>query len=77
MRFKHLKIALTFFLAVAIAFPVFAVGNHSVRGHAKKNGKYVVSHRQTNPNRTQRDNWGAKGNTNPYIGKQGTKKATH
>lgn len=51
-------------------------GSHSVRGYVKKNGTYVAPHRQTNPNRTQRDNWSTKGNVNPYTGKPGTKTPT-
>ena len=50
--------------------------SHGVRGHIKKDGTYVAPHRATNPNKTQRDNYGTKGNTNPYNGKQGTKEAT-
>jgi hypothetical protein len=73
MRIAPMKVALVFLLSVALSFPVFAVGNHSVRGYVKKNGMYVPPHRQTNPNRTQRDNWSSKGNTNPYTGKAGRK----
>ncbi len=50
--------------------------SHSVRGHLNKNGVYVPPHRQTNPNGTQRDNYGAKGNYNPNTGKTGTKPVT-
>ena len=49
--------------------------SHGVRGHVKKDGTYVAPHRATSPNKTQRDNYGTKGNTNPYNGKQGTKDA--
>ncbi len=48
-------------------------GAHSVRGYVRKDGKYVAPHRQTNPNKTKRDNWSTKGNTNPDTGKPGTK----
>lgn len=60
-------------IALTLSFPTFAGGSHSTRGYVKKNGTYVAPHRQTNPNRTQRDNWSSKGNTNPYTGKKGTK----
>jgi len=33
----------------------------------------VQPHQQTNPNGTQYDNYGAKGNYNPYTGNYGTK----
>ena len=58
-------------------------GSHSkssvvhVKGYTKKNGTYVSPHYQTSPNGTQRDNWSAKGNANPYTGKIGTKEPTH
>lgn len=47
--------------------------SHSVRGYSTKTGTYVAPHRRTNPNKTQRDNYGAKGNYNPSTGKTGTK----
>lgn len=46
-------------------------GSHAVRGHTTKKGTYVAPTRATNPNRTQRDNYSSKPNTNPYNGKQG------
>lgn len=66
----HFAFALLFF---GLSFSASASGSHSTRGYAKKNGTYVAPHRQTNPNRTQRDNWSAKGNANPYTGKNGAK----
>lgn len=39
----------------------------------RKDGKYVAPHNRTNANKTQRDNWSSKGNTNPYTGKRGQK----
>ena len=51
--------------------------SHQVSGQTTKNGAYVKPHRQTNPDKTQRNNWSTKGNVNPYTGKKGTKKATH
>jgi hypothetical protein len=41
---------------------VLCTGTHVAPGHA------------TNPNSTRRDNYTHKGNTNPYTGKEGTKK---
>lgn len=60
-------------LAVLLAMPALAAGSHSKKGHVKKDGTYVAPSRATNPNKTQRDNYSAKGNTNPHTGKQGTK----
>jgi hypothetical protein len=45
--------------------------SHAVRGHTTRNGTYVAPHYATNPNQTQRDNYGAKGNYNPHNGKTG------
>jgi hypothetical protein len=47
--------------------------DHSVKGYTKKDGTYVAPHRQTNPNKTEKDNYGTKGNTNPSNGKEGTR----
>lgn len=64
------------FIVVAcfVTSNAYAVGTHSTRGYMKKDGSYVKPHRQTNPNKTERDNWSAKGNTNFSTGKKGTKK---
>jgi len=50
--------------------------SHAVKGYTNKKGVNVAPHRQTNPNSTQRDNYGAKGNYNPNTGKAGTKPVT-
>jgi len=55
--------------------PTSSGGSHAVKGHFKKDGKYVQPHRATNPNHTQKDNWSSKPNVNPYNGKPGTKDA--
>lgn len=44
-----------------------------VKGYSKKDGTYVQPHYKTKPNTTKLDNYGTKGNTNPYTGKEGTK----
>ena len=46
------------------------------RGYTRGNGTYVAPSHATNPNRTQRDNYSARGNLNPYTGKAGTKPIT-
>ena len=48
-----------------------------VHPYGKKNGKYVRGHQKTNPNKTQKDNFEAKGNYNPYSGKIGNGKSKH
>jgi len=47
--------------------------SHSVDGYTRNNGTYVQPHQQTNPNNTQLDNYGTRGNTNPYTGQPGTR----
>lgn len=50
--------------------------SHGVKGYTKKDGTYVAPHRQTSPNSTTRDNYGTRGNYNPYTGKTGTRSPT-
>jgi hypothetical protein len=47
--------------------------NHYVQPHTSQRGTYVPGHYQTNPNNTQRDNYGTRGNVNPYTGAPGTR----
>jgi hypothetical protein len=47
--------------------------SHPVQGHVTSSGTYVQPHQQTNPNATQRDNYSATGNVNPYTGAVGTR----
>jgi hypothetical protein len=47
--------------------------SNSVDGYTTNRGTYVAPHQQTSPNNTQYDNYGAKGNYNPYTGNTGTK----
>lgn len=47
--------------------------SHSVDGYTRNNGTYVAPHYQTNPNNTQFDNYGTRGNYNPYSGQYGTR----
>lgn len=57
------------------AEPKSSPKTHQVREYTKKDGARVRAHRQTNPNRTQDDNYSVKGNVNPETGKEGTKPA--
>lgn len=45
----------------------------NVRAHVTKNNVYVPPHRRSTPDTNKANNWSAKGNTNPYTGKKGTK----
>ena len=47
--------------------------SHYVQPHVTQQGTYVGGHYQTNPNNTQMDNYGTRGNVNPYTGQIGTR----
>jgi hypothetical protein len=57
--------------------PSTATGSKSsstnVKGHVTKKGSYVAPHKRSTPDKSKANNWSAKGNTNPYTGKRGTK----
>jgi len=72
------------FLAAALTLAATAVhaqytgtgsnpNSHGVSGYTTSSGTYVAPHVQTNPNSTQRDNYNATGNVNPYTGAVGTR----
>ena len=66
-------------LAVALlAISSFAFAQKSVyvRSTVTKSGEYRQAHERTAPDHTQRNNWSAKGNVNPYTGKVGTRRVT-
>lgn len=47
--------------------------NTYVQPHINSNGSYTGGHYRTTPNNTQLDNYGTRGNTNPYTGSTGTR----
>jgi hypothetical protein len=47
--------------------------NHTSSGYTTNRGTYVQPYVATNPNSTQRDNFSATGNVNPYTGAVGTR----
>jgi hypothetical protein len=51
--------------------------SHPVQGYTAPGGTYVPPHQQTNPNSTQTDNYGARGNVNPYTGAVGTRNSRY
>jgi hypothetical protein len=51
--------------------------SHPVQGYTAPSGTYVPPHQQTNPNTTQTDNYGARGNVNPYTGAVGTRNSRY
>ena len=66
------KIILLILLSVFI-IPAANARDVRVDGYYKSNGTYVEPHYRTSPNHTQSDNWGTKGNSNPWTGQSGTK----
>jgi hypothetical protein len=51
--------------------------SHSVSGYTNSHGTYVAPHHATNPNGTQLDNYGARGNVNTFTGAVGTRGVDH
>lgn len=47
--------------------------SHSVDAYTNSRGTYVAPHYSTSPNNTQTDNYGTRGNYNPYTGAAGTR----
>lgn len=47
--------------------------SHRVSGYTTRRGTTADSHRRTDPDRSTRNNWSTRGNTNPFTGKRGTK----
>jgi hypothetical protein len=47
--------------------------SHSTDGYTTNRGTYVQPYQSTNPNGTQYDNYGTRGNQNPYTGTYGTR----
>ena len=75
---KQIILAATLLLAAPAAQAQnFGTGSnsrsHSVQGHTTNSGTYVPPYVATNPNSTQRDNYSATGNVNPYTGAVGTR----
>jgi hypothetical protein len=53
--------------------PNYGTGSNSnsnrVDGYTRSNGTYVQPYQRTNPNSSTTDNYGARGNYNPYSGR--------
>ena len=60
-----------------VTFLLFTVQSHAggkwVKPYSKKSGAYVEGHYRSKQNSTRFDNYGTKGNYNPYTGTKGTK----
>lgn len=44
-----------------------------VRGYVRSDGSYVQGHHRTTPDNTVNNNYGTRGNYNPYTGQSGTR----
>ncbi|WP_152975568.1 SH3 domain-containing protein [Lacinutrix himadriensis] len=60
-----------FFFVFLFSFAQTNSNHVYVSGYYKSNGTYVQPHYRTAPNRTNRDNFSTRGNTNPYTGEKG------
>ncbi|MGI4953222.1 MAG: hypothetical protein ACRYGM_15570 [Janthinobacterium lividum] len=59
------------------SMPTYGSGSnpsaHMTQGYERNSGTYVAPHMQTSPNATQMDNYGTRGNINPYTGTTGAR----
>lgn len=62
----------TIIFLAACAVMASASAQTYVKPHIRKDGTYVEGHVRSAPNNTQLDNYGTKGNVNPYTGQTGT-----
>jgi opacity protein-like surface antigen len=68
-----MKKILFLLVLASLIIPVAEARDVYVDGYYRSDGRYVEPHYRSSPNSTQSDNWGTKGNTNPYTGAPGTK----
>lgn len=61
--------------ALALSSAAAVAKDTYVKGHVTKKGVYIPGHHRTTPNSSKNDNYSTQGNTNPYTGKKGTRKA--
>lgn len=76
---KALFVAVIFAASTSMAFAQYSFGTGSnsrstyVQPRINSNGSYTGGHYRTTPNNTQMDNYGTRGNYNPYTGRTGTR----
>lgn len=71
---RNLVLCLTFAISCGVAAAKHPV---HVKASTTKTGEHRQPHYRTSPDHTQRNNYSAKGNVNPYTGKTGTKTPKH
>lgn len=64
---KIIILALTLFATITATF-----AQTYVQGHYRKDGTYVQGHYRSSTNSTNHDNYGTRGNSNPYTGTSGS-----
>jgi hypothetical protein len=73
----RILLSVTFVFVADAAQAQYGIGSnpnsHNVSGYTRSNGTYVQPYTATNPNSTQRDNYGTSGNYNPNNGTYGTR----
>ena len=70
INMKILLLGLNLFF-ILNAFGQVNPKNHDVKGYIRKDGTYIKTHKRTNPNYTNRDNYTTKPNVNPFTGQSG------
>lgn len=70
MKNSITKLILT---ALICVLPSLVLADTHVKGYTKKDGTYVAPHVRSSPDKSKDNNYGTKGNVNPYTGKPGTK----
>lgn len=59
-------------ILLALTFDASGWSQTYVKPRVRKDGRYVDGHHRSGPKRTVDDNYGTRGNYNPYTGQQGT-----
>jgi hypothetical protein len=73
-----MKKLLAFLFAILLSLSSFSQSKSNgtyVKSYKKKDGATVKGHYKSKSDGTTKNNYSTKGNTNPYTGKRGTKKA--
>lgn len=67
----------TFAALLIASFAVSAWSQTYVKPTVRKDGTYVEGHVRSKPNNTDLDNYGTRGNVNPYTGESGTQRPSY
>lgn len=64
-------------LLLLVTFVSVSWADDYVRGYYRRDGSYIQPHYRSSPNSTPTDNYGFRGNMNPYTGERGTDSYRH